>query len=105
MKGESRIGKRGRGELSRSDAEAIAVSAFERMAADPDRLGRFLALTGLDPGTLRAAASGPDFLPAVLNHVASDEQLLLDVAQELDLPPERLARARDLLSPEPDWGR
>lgn len=85
--------------LSKAEAEEIAGGALGVIAADEERLWRFLDLTGLAPDALRAAAARPGFAAAVLDHVAADEALLLDVAHALDLPPERVARAHALLSP------
>jgi hypothetical protein len=81
------------------EAEAIACGALAFLADNERRLGRFLDETGLRPETIRAAASEPGFLAAVLQHVAGDEALLLDVARGLDLPPERITRALQRLSP------
>lgn len=103
MKAESGPVARRRGRLSTAEAEDIALRALHGLIADGDRLGRFLTLSGLDPGSIRQAAGEPGFLPAVLDHVMADEELLLALAREIGEPPERLAEARHLLSPEPDW--
>jgi len=71
---------RSRARFGRSEAEE-AVQALTYLAADESRLTRFLALIGLDPGTIRASAGSPGFLAAVLDHVAGDEALLLGLAQ------------------------
>ncbi len=47
------------------------------LATDPERLGRFLAITGIGPEAIRTAAADPQFLAGVLDHVVSDEPLLL----------------------------
>ena len=86
--------------VNRADAEEIAAGALGVIAADEDRLWRFLDLTGLTPDTLRAAAGRPGFAAAVMDHVASDEALLLAVAQALGTSPERVARAQAVLSPQ-----
>ena len=78
------------------------MQAFGRLAADEERLGRFMAATGLTPETVRTAASGPGFLSGILDHLCSDETLLIEVADEIGLPPERLAAARNALSPAGD---
>ncbi|MDE2578922.1 MAG: DUF3572 domain-containing protein [Hyphomicrobiales bacterium] len=83
--------------LSRADAEEIGVSAFVWLAADAERLSRFMALTGLEPDQLRAAAAAPDFLPAVLDHLAGHEPDLVAFAGEHRLPPERIAQASQIL--------
>ena len=96
MKGKSAAAK-GRGGV---DAEALAVSLFARVAADPERLERFLALSGLEPGAVRAASSEPGFLAAFLDHVAGDESLLVALAAEEGIAPEAVMAARARLSPE-----
>jgi hypothetical protein len=90
--------------LTRLDAEALALSALEFLASDGERIGRFLALSGLDPGSLRKAAAEPGFLPGVLDHLAGDEALLLAFAEEAGIAPERIQEARHLLVPEADFG-
>jgi hypothetical protein len=77
------------------DADTIAIRALDGLAASPERLGRFLSLTGLSPETIRDVASSPGFLAAVLDHVTSDEPLLLEISAETGIAPESFARARD----------
>jgi hypothetical protein len=90
--------------LTRDDAEALALAALTFLSSDEDRISRFLGLSGLDPGTLRKAASEPGFLPGVLDYLAADEALLVAFADEAGIPPERIGQARHLLAPEPDLG-
>jgi hypothetical protein len=80
--------------LGEPAAEDVAGRALGFLAADPERLGRFLALSGLDPATIRAASREPGFLPGVLDHMLSDERLLTEFAQAEGLAPEAVARAR-----------
>lgn len=103
MKGEFGRTRARRGNLSTEDAEGIAVEVLQRLIDDPERLGRFLSLTGLDPNSIRQAISDPGFLPAVLDFVAGDEELFLSVAREIGREPDDLEVARQRLSPEPDW--
>jgi hypothetical protein len=87
---------------SGNDAEALAIQALGFLASDGDRLGRFLALTGLGPESLRAAAASPDFLASVLAHVAEDEALLIAFAADAGVAPERIgSAARQLAGPPP----
>lgn len=79
-------------------ANELAIGALVFLAADPDRLGRFLALSGIDPQTIRLAAREPGFLAGVLEHISGDEKLLLAFAVENDVRPEDIARARAVLS-------
>ena len=85
--------------MDRDRAESVAVSAFSYLAADDERLTRFLDLAGIRPDSIRAAASSPGFLAGVLDFVAADEALLVDLAKSLDVPPERIMEARYTLSP------
>jgi hypothetical protein len=103
MKGKPEITPLIRGKGTAVDPEGVAIEVLGRLASDPERLGRFLALTGIAPQAVRGAASQPGFLAAVLDHVASDEQLLLAVAAEIGLEPRRLAEAQARLSPEAAW--
>jgi hypothetical protein len=79
-------------------AEALALRALGFLAAEPDRLEPFLAMTGLGPSTLRAAATQPGFLAAVLDHLAGSDSLLLEFAGNLSLNPEIVGQARSILS-------
>ena len=81
-----------------SNAETLALQALAWLAGDPDRLEPFLALSGLGPGNLRAAAREPGFLLGVLDHICGNESLLLDLAGNLSLNPESIARARQRLA-------
>ena len=85
-------------------AEGLAVAALGFIAAEPERLGRFLALSGIGPDSIRAAAREPQFLAGVLDDITSDERLLLAFAAENDIDPEAVMRARDVLA-GPDWER
>ncbi|MBF9234079.1 DUF3572 domain-containing protein [Microvirga alba] len=82
-----------------NEAESVAVAAFTYLTADEERLSRFLALSGLSADSIRSAASAPGFFAAILDYVASDEPLLLDLAKELNTKPERIMEARWTLSP------
>ena len=81
------------------EAETLALSALSYLAADDERLGRFLDSSGLRPDTIRAAAASAGFLAAVLDYVAADEPLLLDLARTIAVKPESIMAARWTLSP------
>jgi len=82
-------------------AAALAVQALSFIAGEPERLGRFLAVTGIGPESIRAAAREPDFLLGVLDYLASDEPLLIAFATQNGFDPEHVARARDVLAGPP----
>jgi hypothetical protein len=84
--------------VSLKAAEALAVQALSFIAADPERLGRFLAATGIGPGDIRAAAREPLFLAGVLDHIAADETLLLGFATDAKSKPGDIVRAQNALS-------
>jgi len=88
-----------RSRLTRDGAEGVAIAALGFLASDPERLGRFLSLSGLGPETLRASAREPWFFTAILDHVLSDEALVLAFAAETGNAPETLAVARHVLDP------
>lgn len=85
-------------------AEAMAVRALAFLAAEPDRLERFLALAGIDAGAIRDAARQPGFLAAVMEHLMSDEPLLLAFAEHEAVAPEAVVRAARALGVAP-WER
>lgn len=76
----------------------LASRALAFIASDPDRLGKFLALSGLDPSSIREASRSLGFLPAVLDHVLSDERLVIEFASYAGVPPESVADARARLN-------
>jgi hypothetical protein len=87
----------------REQAEALSISALSFLASEEARLFAFLDATGLDPGSLREAASSPGFLLAVLEHVAADESLLLAFTANENIDPSAILRAREKLAgPLPD---
>lgn len=88
--------------LTLEEAEVIALKALSFLAADPTRLSRFLALSGVDFSDLRAATANPDFLAGLLNHLLEDESLLLTFAAEQEIDPRIPAIAAQLLGPPLD---
>jgi hypothetical protein len=83
---------------ARENAEELSGAALGFLAADSERLGRFLDLTGLTPTTIRAAAGTPGFLLAVLEHLLADEPLLLAFADTQGCDPSAVAKAREQLA-------
>jgi hypothetical protein len=83
----------GKAKVSTGDAEASAIAALQYLASDPERLGRFLSLTGLGPDTLRRAASEDGFLLRVLDHLLEDEKLLVAFAEAQGLRPDQVVAA------------
>lgn len=78
-------------------AQEVAILVLTFLAAEPERLDRFLALSGIGLDSLRAAAGEPGFLAGVLDHLLSDEAMLLAFAEGQGLAPAAIARARTAL--------
>ena len=84
--------------LSLEEAEIIALKALAFMASDAERLGRFLALSGMSPVDIRAAAADRQFLAGILNHLLQDESLLLTFTADEDLDPRLPTMAAEILN-------
>ena len=88
----------------REVAEIVAIQALSFVAGEPERLGLFLAETGIGPETLRNAASNPNFLLSVLDFVLRDDATVKAFAQQNELHPTNIAAAREALG-DPRWER
>ncbi len=75
-------------------AETVALQALAYLAGDEERLQRFLMLTGLTIEDVKARAQEAGFLSGVLDHLLSDEPLLLEFAEEVAIAPESVMKAR-----------
>jgi Protein of unknown function (DUF3572) len=85
------------GKIAREDAEALAIQALSFLASEPERLGRFLAVTGIGPESIRAAATTPGFLAGILDYLIANEALLLAFATEHGFDPASVVRSRSVL--------
>ena len=88
----------------REVAEIVAIQALSFVAGEPERLGLFLAETGIGPETLRTAASDPNFLISVLDFVLRDDATVKAFANASQLHPTNIAAARQALG-DPHWER
>jgi hypothetical protein len=79
-------------------AQDLAIAALAFLAAEQERFARFLDLTGITVESVRAAAREPGFLAGVLDHLASEEPLLLTFAAENGIGPAEVVAARNLLA-------
>jgi Protein of unknown function (DUF3572) len=82
----------------REVAEIVAVQALGFIAGEPERLGRFLAESGIGPETLRTAASDPHFLASVLDFVMRDDATVKAFADASQLHPTNIAAAHQALN-------
>ena len=88
----------------REVAEIVAVQALSFIAGDPERLGLFLAESGIGPETLRTAATEPRFLSSVLDFVMRDDATVKAFASVSQLHPTNIAAAHQALN-DPQWER
>ena len=88
----------------REVAEIVAIQALSFIASDGERLGRFLAETGIGPETLRASASDPRFLAGVLDFMLRDDATVKAFAEQSQHHPTTIMAAREALS-DPQWER
>jgi len=88
----------------REAAEIVAIQALNFIAGDPERLGLFLAETGIGPDTLRKSAADPRFLASVLDFVLRNDATVAAFAKASELHPTSIAAAYEVLG-DPHWER
>lgn len=95
--------------MQQEKAQILALQALAWLAADEDRIGPFLAQSGIGLADLQARAGESDVLAAVLDFILGDDSRVLAWADEADLRPEAaaiaLSGARGALpgGAVPDW--
>ncbi len=77
-----------------TNPETLALGALGWTVADGPRAQRLLALTGLDPDTLRARATDSALLAATIAFLEGHEPDLIACAEALGVTPARLVNAR-----------
>jgi hypothetical protein len=82
----------------RNGAFELAIAALGFLASEGDELSRFLALTGIDPNSIRTAAEEPGFLGGVLAYIAGSEPTLLAFAAYARVAPQEIEKARAILT-------
>ena len=83
--------------MTAEQAEVTALQALAFLAADEDRLARFLAASGTDAATLRDQAGSRDLAVAILDFMLSDEVLLLEFCGHESIDPRNMLRMRHSL--------
>ncbi|MGK6312938.1 DUF3572 domain-containing protein [Neorhizobium sp. DT-125] len=76
-----------------ADAEETAAAILGWLANEPDMLGRFLALSGLQANQLRGAVNDPGFLAGMIDFLMGHEPTLLAFCEATGTKPEALAAA------------
>lgn len=75
------------------DAEVLSIAILSWLASEPELLSRFLALTGVDPSDLRAAAGNRGFLAALVEFLMGHEPTLMAFCEATGTKPEQVVRA------------
>lgn len=83
------------------EAQEIATNGLIHISQDPELVGRFLAVSGIGPESIRDAASEPGFLAGVLEFLMGDEALLLTFCENHRIRPTMIAAARFALAGDP----
>lgn len=79
-------------------AETLALAALGWVLEDADRAERYLALTGMDPDTLRAGLGQRHVQASALEFLANHEPDLIRAAEAMAVTPEELIAAQQELS-------
>lgn len=74
-------------------AEDIAAEALAWLATDPEMLGRFFALTGVDVSAIRQSVNDPNFLIGVLDFIMAHEPTLMAFSEASGIKPDHIATA------------
>ncbi len=83
--------------MERQAAEILAINALGFLASDSERLGGFLATSGIGPESLREGASDPQFLAGVVDYLLADESLLFLFAESQGIGVDEPQKARRAL--------
>ncbi|MDQ0510661.1 DUF3572 domain-containing protein [Ancylobacter amanitiformis] len=79
-------------------AREVALGALGFLAADPERIGPFLAESGLSPADLRGIAGSTPFHVALLDFLINRQDLLIAYAGEAGIDPGHVVAAREILA-------
>lgn len=82
-------------------AREVAIGALGFLATDPERIGPFLAESGLSPADLRGVVASPAFQVAILDHLINRQDLLLEYVSGAQIDPGHVVAAREILAHAP----
>ena len=86
--------------MNTENAEILALKGLGWLAGDEEGLERFLTLSGLDMGSLRAQAGTSGMHVAILDFLLGHEDLLLRFCEAEEIAPKELHLARYRLGGE-----
>ncbi len=87
--------------VRQNEAKVIALNALAFLVEEPDRVRRFMGVTGATPETIREGAGEHGFLRGVLEYLRADEPLLLVFAELAGIAPESINDAARFLEGPP----
>ena len=87
-----------RAALDADQASLIALKALAYIAAEEERLSRFLLLTGVEADYVPSAMESPEFQAAVLEYLMADEPTMLAFCSAEQIEPEQPAAALRVLA-------
>lgn len=85
-------------EVSVYEAEAVALRAVGFLASDQSYMADFLSRSGVSPDALADLIENHEFLTGVLDHLLSDESLLLAFCGNAGIDPSVILPARNALT-------
>ena len=93
------------GNMTRGQAEILALQALAWLAGQEDLLQVFLGSSGLSQGDLRARADDPEMMAAVLDFLLMDDAWIMGFCGDAGHRPEAALQARAALpgGADPHW--
>jgi uncharacterized protein DUF3572 len=79
-------------------AETLGLKALSWLLGRPDALARFFSASGLSAADLRARASQPDLLAAVVDYLLSHDALAMEFCEDAALASRDLHLAQHVLA-------
>ncbi|MBL0371268.1 DUF3572 domain-containing protein [Rhizobium sp. KVB221] len=80
------------------EADALAIVILTWLGSQPDLMGRFLALTGIDVSALRQAAQEPGFGGGLTGFLMNHEPTLMSFCADNDVTVEFVQSCHRLLT-------
>lgn len=84
-------------QFSAEQAEIMALQMLGWLAAEPEILDRFAALTGITPSDIAGQADNAEMLGGLMDFILQDEELLTQFCTAHEIDPETPALARQVL--------
>ncbi|MBS9476616.1 DUF3572 domain-containing protein [Ancylobacter radicis] len=83
---------------SQTAAREVSLGALGYLAGDPERIGPFLAESGLSPVDLRGVAGSNAFHVALLDYLINRQDMLIAYAEGAGIEPGHVVAAREILA-------